>query len=107
MPLGVQYPSGASFLVLFLHFTNTAGTILTALLSGARAIGRGALCSHPGAELGTDKKKNLSDTLACVQTKRMLTHTGIIEEIMQYLHLLPPGSFRVFAAVQANWPAER
>lgn len=54
-----------------------AGTILTALLSERRAIGRGALCNHPGAELGTDKKKNpvnLSDTLACVRTKRMLTH---------------------------------
>lgn len=64
------------FLQVHTHFTNTAGTILTALLSERRAIGRGALFNHPGAELGTDKKKNpvnLSDTLACVRTKRMLT----------------------------------
>lgn len=68
------------FVVLFASsysLSQTAETILTTLLSGSRAIDRGALCSHPGAELGTDKKKNpvnLSDTLACVRTKRMLTH---------------------------------
>lgn len=67
----------SSVLQVQTYFINTAGTILTALLSERRAIGRGALCNHPGAELGTDTKKNpvnLSDTLACVQTKRMLTH---------------------------------
>lgn len=66
-----------SFCKFILTFTSTAGTVLTTLLSGSRAIDRGALCNHPGAELGTDKKKNpvnLSDTLACVRTKRMLTH---------------------------------
>ena len=59
------------------HFTDAAGTVLTSLLSERRAVGRGALCNHPGAECGADKKKNpvnLSDTLVCVQTKRMLTH---------------------------------
>lgn len=67
----------ALFASSFLHFTNPAGTILAALLSDRRAIGRGALCNHPGAEHGTDKKKNsvnLSDTLACVRTKRILRH---------------------------------
>lgn len=71
------FPSVLLFLQVHTHFTNTAGTILAALLSERRAIGRGALRNHPGAELGTGKKKNpvnLSDTLACVQTKRMLTH---------------------------------
>lgn len=51
------------------HFTNTAETTATALLSERSAIVSGALCNHPGAELGTDKKRNpvnLSDTLACV-----------------------------------------
>lgn len=81
MSLGVQDPWGTSFPLRCsssqVHFTNTAGTIPAAPLSERRAIGRGALCNHPGAELGTDKKKNpvnLSDTLACVRTKRMLTH---------------------------------
>lgn len=52
-----------SFLLL-----HTAETILTALLSESRAMSGGALCSHPGAELGTDetmKPVNLPDTLAC------------------------------------------
>lgn len=46
-------------------------------LRGRRLIDKGALCNHPGAELGTDKKKNpvnLSGVFACVGTKRMLTH---------------------------------
>lgn len=34
--------------------------------------------------------------------QRGCLHTGIIEEIMQYLHFLLPGSFQVFTAVQAQ-----
>lgn len=39
--------------------------------------------------------------------QRGCLQTGIIEEIMQYLHILLPGSFQVFTAVQANYPAEK
>lgn len=65
------------FRVPLFFVKKTAGTILTGLLSERGAIGRVALRSHPGAELGTDKKENpvnLCDTLACVWTKRILRH---------------------------------
>lgn len=55
----------------FSHFTNMAGSILTALQSERRL----TLCNHTGAEPGTDKSKNpinLTDTLACAWTKTML-----------------------------------
>lgn len=39
--------------------------------------------------------------------QRGFLDTSIIEEIMQYLHFLQPGSFQVFTAVQANYPAEK
>ena len=39
--------------------------------------------------------------------QRGCLQTGIIEEIMQYLRILLPGSFQVFTAAQANYPAEK
>lgn len=94
-----------AFFLKFLHTSQIQLDLFSLLfcLKGERL----TLCNHTGAEPGTDKKKRPLPTLLIrlpVLEQRGCSGAGIIEEIMRYLLFLLPGSFKVFAAVQVNYP---